>query len=162
MYPTRKPWNIPRAIPAKTSITWCCLFNSVDTHTDEDHANRSGMHIRGTGHRLRKKYVMSAARLAWPDGKESFLSSELPVIGRLLLVVAFSTATEIISSIRPEIISLFQHDVFKSESSALLWAYLLKDWPAADTNPSYWKPRSTWDWSPAIPRCDMISKKKIE
>lgn len=78
-------------------------------HTEKDHANKDGIHIEGTGHRLRKKYVMNAARLEWPDGKESFSSgTKLPlIIGRLLLVNAFSITTKTISSVKPEIIFTF-------------------------------------------------------
>lgn len=112
MYPISKPSRIPITIPPKISSTWCFLIRSLDMHTEKDHASKEGIHIRVTGHKFRKKYTMKAARDAWPDGNE-YLSgpirneSSLLPLGRLLLVIAFNTATTIISSINPEIISFF-------------------------------------------------------
>lgn len=80
----------------------------MDIHTEKDHTNKNNIHIKGTGHRLRKKYVINAARVEWPDGKESFSEAKLSlVIGRLLLVIAFRKTTRIMSSVKPETIFVF-------------------------------------------------------
>lgn len=87
------------------STMYCFLTRSLDMHTEKDHANKNGIYVEDTGHRLRKKYVINAARVEWPDGKESFSGIKLPsIVGRLLLVSAFSTTTRIMSSTNPEII----------------------------------------------------------
>lgn len=73
-------------------------------HTEKDQANNGGTHIKGTGCKLRKKYVINATRAACPDGKESLFEERLSlVVGRLLLVAAFNIATKIMSSDKPEI-----------------------------------------------------------
>lgn len=73
-------------------------------HTEKDHVNNGGTHIKGTGCKLRKKNVINATRAACPDGKESLFEERLSlVVGLLLLVAAFNTATKTVSSDKPEI-----------------------------------------------------------
>lgn len=94
-------------------------------HTEKDQANNGGTHIRGTGHRLRKKYVINATRAAFPDGKESLSGERLSlVVGRLLLVSAFNTAVKIMSRNKPEIHAIFHfNDFFHFNSQMLLFLF---------------------------------------
>jgi len=73
---------------------------------EKNHANNGSINIKGTGHKLKKKYKMNIARAACPDGNESLLAGMTLslVIGRLLLVTAFNTAIKTMSSINPGII----------------------------------------------------------
>lgn len=66
------------------------------------------MYIKDTGHRWKKKYTTNAARDACPDGKE-YLSGPIAngsslAAGRLLLVIALITETEMMSINNPEMI----------------------------------------------------------
>jgi len=70
---------------------------------EKDHANNGSIHIKGTGHKLKKKYRMNIARAACPDGNESLLTG-MALSGRLLLVIAFNTAINTMSSTNPGII----------------------------------------------------------
>jgi hypothetical protein len=73
---------------------------------EKDHANNGSIHIKGTGHKFKKKYKMNIARAACPDGNESLLAGMTLslVMGRLLLVTAFNTAIKMISNTNPGII----------------------------------------------------------
>lgn len=97
-------------------------------------------------HRWKKKYTINAARDACPDGKEYLsgprengTSSE---VGRLLLVIAFIKATDIISSNKPEIIFLFMYIlcifmyiyVYEFNKQYKDFIYLLEDLLAFDTS----------------------------
>lgn len=95
---------------------WCLLNNSLDIHTEKDHASKDGAYIKDIDHRWKKKYAINVARDACPDGKE-YLSGPIAngsslEVGRLLRMIAFITATEIMSSNKPEIIFLFIYYIF--------------------------------------------------